>query len=467
MFRDDYREELNRLVLSDEFKNETIRLMKEKAENAPAASRPKSITFPRKITAAVAAAAVAVITISAAGMYAMGNMQASSAETADAAAFSSNNTESLKEEGIDACEQKQVYTIADAQPLAKSAPDEKAMYDAGPVTYNMSYGGMGYEGYTVYDVNSLDIPVYSVGEEPESLPVYVFSPLSPQRSVESAEKILNSVDIEMPQAKYIWTRSVYRQDGQLYTTETAVTYDLSAPGDDYVLYSISGNILNSGGVEGKFNIFSTEGRMRISFEENLSVSDDVSDILRQAHENYSGLFDSTDEIVYSWYDYTFSGEINNHIYSYQASDDYGENLFNATVNNTGISQVYSSENAADNAVYFDIALPCYTKTSDLPAITYSEALGLLYEGNYYSSYTAEISESTEVDHIEMVYLTPEYNAEIPGYTGCSLPFYKFYIKVPGSEKETAYGITKEYYTCYVCAINPEYVQLDEKYYKFN
>ena len=110
-----------------------------------------------------------------------------------------------------------------------------------------------------------------------------------------------------------------------------------------------------------------------------------------------------------------------------------------------------------------LPLPYYQKAESLPAITYQQALGLLFNGQFYSSKTDTIPQDAVISHTELVYYPPEYKMTIPGYEGYSLPFYKFYIEDPEQQRETLGGILKEYYVCYVCALDPACVDLTGDY----
>lgn len=478
MFRDDYKKELDKLTLSDEFRNQTVQLMEQQAEAGKTASLPgNAVRFrPRFLKKTAAAAVIMLLSSSVAtGVYFTGRLPAS---TTDCAAPETEN-EAVKSEEFDSVAQTSpaadfekipvIYTINDAE-FVSSAPGMQAESKERAITYNTANaGGMGYEAYNCYNPVDLEHnPAYTVGDEFETLPVYKFTPVSPDDALQHAEDILESIGIDLPDVKITWSKPIYWEDGQHCTNEDAVTADTTPPGAEYNMNYIDGEITNTAGDSGEFSLWATNGKMRISFDSNLSDIDKTARIIDAAKRKYSGLFDYENCEIYSWHDRTYKGEMNRYIYAYRTSDDYGENLFNATLNNTSISQVkHYEEDILPTNTFFWVSLPYYTRAADLPAITYRQALGYLFSGQFYSSYTNTIDPDAQIVHIEMAYLPPEYNMEIPGYEGYSVPFYKFYVQTPDVERTTLGGIMKEYHVYYVCAIHPSYIQLDEDYYRFN
>ena len=92
----------------------------------------------------------------------------------------------------------------------------------------------------------------------------------------------------------------------------------------------------------------------------------------------------------------------------------------------------------------------------------------IWRGNYFTSSPKQITEDTVINHIELVYLEPPYDIPTLSRKGYSIPFYRFFVDL-GEEyqRQTDKGIMKTYGAYYVCAVHPEYVQLDDSYYRFN
>lgn len=473
MFRDDYRNELDKLSLNDEFKQQTIELMKEKSQMSSAASADKTLRFNKKIRQRAAAASAAVIfVIACAGGFMA--VQPKSISPDNAYPEETND-------GVDAltlgkyaistedCFQT-VYTVKDALPLSPASVSGTPLKEQSRITYTVGFPtGMGYEGYSCYNASELDRnPAYSVEDEFETLPIYEFVPLSPQTAVENIEMILHSINIGLPKTKVMWTKPVYNENGEFYTIENTVTYDINSQDSGFTLSYIDGNISNSLGENGEFSLWASNGNMRISFDGNLSGTDNTEDILNGFTEKYSGLINFENAATYFRHDYTYSGEKNERLYIYKESDDYGENIFNACVNNIRVTQCKELDtDTVPTKTYFWVSLPYYKKAARLPAISYREALGLLYEGNFYSSYTDTITDDTQVAYIDMAYLLPWYNNETSCREGYSVPFYKFYIQNQDMTHQTDDGIMNEYYVCYVCAVHPDYIELKEDYYGMN
>ena len=173
--------------------------------------------------------------------------------------------------------------------------------------------------------------------------------------------------------------------------------------------------------------------------------------------------------IHSWFHYNIYGELTYDLYAYEKSDDYGENLFNSTLNNISFSQYKHYEaDTQPTSSSFHFTLPAYNKVDNLPAIDYKQALGLLYSGQFYSSYSDKIADDATVANIEIVYRSPDYDMATKIKSGYALPFYKFYVQLDESyNRKTPNGTLYTYAAYYVCAIHPDYVELDESYFHFN
>lgn len=108
---------------------------------------------------------------------------------------------------------------------------------------------------------------------------------------------------------------------------------------------------------------------------------------------------------------------------------------------------------------------CYTRGEELPAINWQQALGLLYEGDYYSSVPYDITDETVVSRIELVYKPAPYNSMTLTSSRLSVPFYKFYVNI--EEMDIKENGLKDYGIYYVCAIDPAYIRITENYAQFN
>jgi len=474
MFRDDYHKELDNITADDNFKAETIQLMLQKQQNAPQHTD-NSIKFTQKYkkqlktAACMAIMSLSLIAFSAVKSNFLIGADSAANETAgvdmyDSAAVEQDN-DSVNNRYVPAGTDKKYWlTIDDCRPLA--SPTQKLeRTDMKTVTYSFFNQGMGYEAHMVYGPSQLEFnPEYNLEDEFDTLPVYRFTPLTAQQAMEETEKVISAMNSTVSDISYTWSRPVYYEDGQLMTNEHIVTYTADSPGKEFSLNYIDVNITTESGATGTVSLWTGRGNLRIIVDEAVSLSDKPAEIYAGAEEKYPELFSMENKSYRTWFDYSYFAEKNYNQFVYQKTDDYGQNIFNATLNNISIFVGNESEEkpVPDETIMW-VSMPYYTREADLPAINYRQALTLLYSGQFYSSKTDTISEDDVVQHTELVYMTPEYNMEIPGYEGYSLPFYKFYIQSPDVERETLGGILKEYYVCYVCAINPALVDINGDY----
>ncbi|MBQ5313811.1 MAG: hypothetical protein J6K30_07180, partial [Oscillospiraceae bacterium] len=100
-----------------------------------------------------------------------------------------------------------------------------------------------------------------------------------------------------------------------------------------------------------------------------------------------------------------------------------------------------------------------------PAINWQQALGLLYEGDYYSSVPYDITDKTVVSRIELVYKAAPYNSMTLTSSRLSVPFYKLYVNI--EEMDIKEKGLEDYGIYYVCAIDPAYIRITDNYAQFN
>lgn len=467
MFENDYKKELESISASENFKNNTLSLMYAKQEE-PA----KTIKFSKRRYAALAASVAVVFMVLA--VHFMG--KSDYFITADNAVTEQHSqTDQQKDVGTDALPygtqqmpMMRVFGIGDAQEIKPVGSEDrlktKVYFDG------RSNGGMGFEGYMLYHSYQLEQnKTYSINDEFDTLPVYRCISLTEDEIDRFIKEKINLLGLGYDRLKYVWSKPVYDENGNLFTEKNITTETAICPEEGYSLFSVNGNLSDDNGKTAELWRWPASGSVGIIIDDLFTQSENIYDVADAAFEKYSTVLDKSTMDVHTWLHYNIYGEQTYDIYAYEKTDDYGENLFNSNLNNIYFSQYsyYEADTELTNC-YFNFSLPAYSKVDDLPAIDYRQALAMFYDGNFYTTYSDEINEDTVVSHIELVYRSPEYDMATKTKKGYALPFYKFYVQLDESyDSETADGTLHTYAAYYVCAIHPEYVALDESYFHFN
>ncbi len=477
---ENYKKELDSVKLSADFKSQTVALMLEKSQEITAAPRKNAIKFPVKYIKNIAAACFIFVVILYGGRfinYKFGPVSADnmSAETAlpnsdghrrnpSRAHREKNSNKNDIFDGIESDTEYVIYNTDDTRAVEKSDNNKNKKIN---LTIDTS-GGMGFEAYIMKNPGQLEQnPNYTVGDEFDSLPVYKSTVPDARALTKDISDILEKMECSYGPFVYKWYYPVYDREGHHMTNDSLTTDSPVPPGDEYFIYDIKTEITDKYGNKGTANSSAGRGFLRINLDGYVSDSDKTEDIFKAVSQRYPGLVTKNTSLI-STYDYNIYGEINYNTYMYEGYGDYGVNIYNSTLARTNISQYEGSDGKHTLISFY---LPSYWQKEDsLPAIDYSEALGLLYDGVYYSSCFDEITEDTEVSHIELVYNQGYYNMPFARYECYTLPFYKFYVDITDTS-----GFNYEddslrtYAAYYVCAIHPDYIDIgpDSGYAAFN
>ncbi len=475
MFKDDYRREMDSLTVSDDFRKETVQLMKEKSlhKEAGTPSPDNKIAFVKKRILRLAAS-VAVLLISVAvGLYASQDYFIGTDEAAADNAprpqqeVITNNAKNqpIEYEMNDALPRKaksRIYTIRDAEPVYDTEnATEKILFNT------ETSDGMGFEGYLLYDISELDTEnPFDENMVYDSLPVYEFSPMTNEDIENEFNRILQNTGMtqaDINYTKFEWVEII--DDGDRKVIDRTIATDTAArPSDTVQLYTVDVD-LTGGYVEMR----PARSEVTVSLYDDRPEDDSViGDYTRQNYTRFVG--ENTASYVYN--DYNIYGErsLFPH-YIYTVSEDYAQNIFNCSVGSTLVwhsDELWQSDNdKGENIRLMYTPQNCYTLADYLPAISWQQALGMLYKGEYMSTLPEPISDSVEVAKTELVYKEPPYYRPADYKAGYALPFYKFYIERPAYNRATEKGQLKNYAVYYVCAIHPDYVQYTDGYLNFN
>ncbi len=469
MFKDDYCKEIDSISASEKFKADTISLMYAKQEEINTA---KTIKFkPKRYTKIAAAILVMVLSITA---YSLADsdwfITADSTENQEyeyLLEYKDSETDSLPYSAEKNAAMMRTYSINDAVEISATGDTDQQKTK---VYFNgQNNGGMGFEGYQFYSPSQLEQnSAYTVGDEIETLPVYQCITLTHRETDSYIKEYLSLLGFEYTELKYNWCKPVYRE-GHHYTDETINTTSADVPEEEYRLFSVTGKLFKDDGTTGELWRWPANNTVGIMTDKAFTDSNNMYDVIDVAFNLYPQILNKENMEIHSWYHFNIYGELTYDLYAYEKSSDYGENLFNSTLNNIKFSQYkHYEEDTQPTRSSFHFTLPAYEKVTDLPVIDYRQALGALYSGQFYSSYSDEINPDATVAHIEMVYLSPDYDMATKTKSGYALPFYKFYVQLDEDyNRQTENGTLSTYAAYYVCAVHPDYIQLDDSYFHYN
>lgn len=475
MFKEDYRNEMDSLAVDEAFRRQTIQLMKEKAAKSENTAKPaRNTVYFRKKKSMRTAASVAVMMISFVRAYFIQDYFTGADSSAMDTASQQPNQEAVtvKAETPDSeydalpmpvnKEITRIYTIGDS----------KAVYSAGSkknaVVFNTeTSGSYGFEGYLLYDISQLatnnpfdENAVFDV------LPVYEFSSMTNEDIKEEFDRILQNTGMTEDDINYTefqWVEII--DDGRRKVIDRTIATDTAEkPSDTAQLYTIDIDMTG-----GYVEIRPARSEVTVSLYDDRP--DDPQFTGQYVMENYRS-FAGENTAGYLFNDYNIYGEQDffPH-YVYSVSEDYGQNIFNYSIGSTVVwhsDEMWLSKNDKGENIRLQYTpQDCYTLTDYLPAISWQQALGMLYEGKYLSTLPEPLPEDTAVAKIEMVYKEPPYYAPADYKAGYALPFYKFYIERPQYNHATEIAELKNYAVYYVCAIHPDYVEYTDGYLNFN
>ncbi len=436
MFKDVYQKELDSLHVSDSFKKSVIDQLQasrtDKKQNRQREPVGKRICFP-KIKRSKIRAFAAVFALCA---LALSSILPKEDAQVTPLLYSSSG-----------------YTKADARDIS---PRGVKAISAMMIPYTFSQEGMGFEGYIVKDISELykNSPA-DARSVSGSLKVYESTSMSDRQTFTLAESLLRSIgaDAESAEKEYTWQVPFYHEDVWAGNSPQR-TAEYTPPREDSFLYSASYTFDG-----GQLEIYPGRARahLTVSAPENLS---DENSLLNWAEELSQKLGLENPE-SYSYTDYTFSGERHPFFYVYDNTGDTSDTLFAHSLTNISIYKYRESDE-----VSIWINLPAYNDGRQMPAITINQALGLLYNGDYYTSRPEGITDESTVAMAELVYLDAYYDAKTCQKSGYAVPFYKFYVQLENQDYLTPEGCVT-YCAYYVPAIHPDNLQVNDDFSVYN
>lgn len=310
-------------------------------------------------------------------------------------------------------------------------------------------GDMGFEGLMLFDISESGtanpwtknmvletLPVYEnlAYTDASGLPVY----LSENELLGIAEGIAARLNADIISTEYD------RVDTAQLSPNTRLSggeaYRLTAKTREYTIL-VSGN----GDAVVEFN---TQG---VLFSDYTSENE-AKTIIGTLLEKYASLLSVDEPVIYTWCDYTFTGEQRRRYCVYENDTDPVQKILN--YNFSLISLTPSEEGGELLNVSFQNSLSCADKIGDYPIISSDAAREMLLNGEYITTVPSEYLHDTGISEEmiakeELVYRTGNANEIF-------MPYYRYYIELKERGVEMADGL-KSYGVYYVPAVSAEYL----------
>ena len=194
--------------------------------------------------------------------------------------------------------------------------------------------------------------------------------------------------------------------------------------------------------------FNTQGVLFSDYTSENEAKTTIGTLL----EKYASLLNVDEPVIYTWCDYTFTGEQLRRYFVYEDDTDPVQKILNYNFCLIGLTPL--EEGGELSNVSFQNSLSCTNKIGDYPIITSDAAREMLLNGEYITTVPSEYLHDTGISEEmiakeELVYRTENVNEIF-------MPYYRYYIELKESGLEMADGL-KLYGVYYVPAVSAEYL----------
>lgn len=146
------------------------------------------------------------------------------------------------------------------------------------------------------------------------------------------------------------------------------------------------------------------------------------------------------------YDYSIDGEKKWNISAYEAAGSLEEQIIGYHFDTVNFVINYNNELSIIRRKQPDIS----NKTGDYPLMTSTQAEKKLLEGEYFTRVNWHTPKENEIKGVELIYLTT-------GFEEYFMPFYKFYVELPGDKSPDDTGLSS-FGIYYVPAVESDYLK---------
>ncbi|MBE6862155.1 MAG: hypothetical protein E7497_04565 [Ruminococcus sp.] len=298
-----------------------------------------------------------------------------------------------------------------------------------PGNMDDSGGGMGYEGYMVYDLSELD------GNNPwtedmklETLPVF-----RNQIKTDDANKMYSyytqkQVQTMFENASHILGLTIDSIDYQYPVGERTEEYHDDNSPVEYAKAECDGAPLNIIRVDMELQ---HSGALMICFEAGIWLPENIDFRFRQDDKaeadkamkyllkEYRNLIQLENPVLSCWFDRTYKGEAIMKYSAYNKSDDNVESILNYNFRSIefspedrGLLHLIRINNGLANTEYI----------GDYPIITADEAREMLFDGEYITTVPHDGFDAEDVEKVELIYRSVPWEEYFQ-------PYYRFYVNI--------------------------------------
>lgn len=332
-----------------------------------------------------------------------------------------------------------------------------------PITSDIVFEGMGFEGYMVNDISELDtINPWSADKPLESLPVY--------KNLSIKEHCNVPVHLTQEQMEEMANDAAYCLGVAVTGTSVEpISAICSDPPKEVADLPYCVEVVCDGEIFGVRNIeirVLGDGQMSISFNSSMSLPDGYSftfdsttdeqaiEVMEYLTAEFKGLLQFENPAVYSCGDRNIYGEQSRRYYVYDKHEEYKQDILSYNFTNT---EFCSDDSGKLMIIWANNPLSAAQNLGEYPIIDAREAEQLLLSGSYISSVPTDYLRNGEITaetiaKTELIYrigFRDEYYQ----------PYYRFYVAL--SDEYYAEGSRveemKEYGAFYVPAVESEYL----------
>ena len=321
-----------------------------------------------------------------------------------------------------------------------STPTEPVHIDPGLLPLQLPEtvgGGYGFAGIMLYDISELGLGPWNQAMELTQLPVYkngsyniagVPVGLGEYEILERLEAAARALDAEILDTEYYYGETATGTGPVACITARANGLEIAAQADGEVEVTFEGGL---------------------PLPEEYHFTDDATDEETEAVLNYlTGRFSdllgfSQPRLALSG-DYTFSGTLHRTNAVYDGGADSVEAILNYSFRS---ARFISNDDGNLRMIRLEDDLASARELGGYPIITADEAKSLLLDGRYITSVPYELSGEEYVAAVELTYR----NSKTDEYF---LPYYLFYVELPGEARDNG---LKTYGMYYVPAVWEQYI----------
>ena len=296
---------------------------------------------------------------------------------------------------------------------------------------NMDYsgGGMGYEGYMVYDLSELDSNnPWTEDMKLETLPVFRNHIKTDDRIEMCSYYTQKEVQTILENTAHVLGLTIDSVDYQYPVTERTVEYyDDNSP-VEYAKAECDGDSLNIIRVDMELQ---HSGALMICFEAGIWLPEDIDFRFRQDDKaeadkamkylmkEYRNLIQLENPVLSCWFDRTYKCEAIMKYSAYNKSDDNVESILNYNFRSVefspedrGLLHLIRINNGLANTEYL----------GDYPIITAEEAREMLLDGEYITTVPHDGFDAEDIEKVELIYRSVPWEEYFQ-------PYYRFYVNI--------------------------------------